>query len=89
MNKCVPGDKVFVAGVARLGENAFLRDPGSDIIHTGQALELACLLHCKKGRNRKAEEELKDVTGVLPPEKPRKNTRARRKPRKRVPNEEA
>jgi hypothetical protein len=50
-----PGRRVMDRGYFRDGEN----------VHYGEALVLACLLHIKKGRTSKREEELKDVLGIF------------------------
>ena len=49
-------------GFYNLIERAFLRD--GDTIHTGEALVLACLLHCDKKRERGYEEQLKQIMRV-------------------------
>lgn len=43
-------------------DRAWMRD-GSNI-HTGEALVLACLLHVRKKRTAKQEEELKEIMNV-------------------------
>lgn len=79
-----PGiDNLFVTGVSRLGQNSFFRDKASGIVYTDDALELAMMLKVRPGRNRQAEEDLKDVLNVLPQDKRPKNSKGRRKPRKK------
>lgn len=48
---------------SRIMDIAYLRD-GHDIIHTGEALMLACLVHAK-GRTKRGEKELADVAKML------------------------
>jgi hypothetical protein len=50
-----PGGRVMDRGYFRDGDN----------IHYGEALVLACLLHVRKDRTAKQEEELKEVLGVF------------------------
>jgi hypothetical protein len=50
------------AGTTRIMDRAWMRD-GSNI-HTGEALVLACLLHVRKKRTAKQEEELKEIMNV-------------------------
>lgn len=47
---------------ARLQDVAWMRDRKN--VYTGDALKLACLLHVRKGRNAKQEEELKEIFNV-------------------------
>lgn len=47
----------------RIMDVAYLRD-GHNIVHTGEALLLACLVHCK-GRTRRGEKELEQVGKML------------------------
>jgi len=58
---------------------AWMRDGKN--IHSGEALVLACLLHVRKGRSAKQEEELKEVLGVFETGKA-KNTRRGKKNKK-------
>lgn len=48
----------------RVMDVAWLRDRAG-VIHTGEALMLACLIQSKKTRKYNLEEELKDVLGVF------------------------
>ena len=50
------------AGTTRVMDRAWLRD--GEVIHTGEALVLACLMHVKKKRTAKQEEELKEILDV-------------------------
>lgn len=47
----------------RLQARAWLRD--GDSIHYDEALKLACLLHVRKGRSARQEEELKEIMEVF------------------------
>ena len=57
----------------RVMDVAYLRD-GHDIVHTGEALLLACLVHCK-GKTVRGEKELEQVSKMLndPNRRPRRN----------------
>jgi hypothetical protein len=46
----------------RLVDRAWLRDGKN--IHYGEALKLACLLHVRKNRTARQEEELKEIMDV-------------------------
>jgi hypothetical protein len=72
--------KYIAPGTTRFMDRAWLRD--NEIIYTGEALALAMLVHVKKGRDSKREEQFKDLMGVVPSEKAPNNRRGRRKPRK-------
>lgn len=71
----------FTKPFYRVMDRAWLRD-SNGIVYTGEALNLAMLMHVRKGRDRKREEELKDLLGVLPSDQPHNNSKTRRKPRK-------
>lgn len=62
----------FIEAGGRLMDIAWLRDKGN--IYSGEALVLACLLHVRKGRTAKQEEQLKEVLGVFET-RPPKNSR--------------
>lgn len=49
-------------GFNALGSRAWMRDGKN--VHAGEALVLACLMHVKKGRTLRAEEELKMILDV-------------------------
>jgi hypothetical protein len=53
----------FIEPGGRLMDLAWMRDKGN--IYSGEALVLACLLHVRKERTAKQEEELKEVLGVF------------------------
>jgi len=59
MSKDFPND-FPVSG--RLVDRAWFRD--GDNIHYGEALKLACLLHVRKKRTARQEEELKEIMDV-------------------------
>lgn len=50
------------AGTTRVMDRAWMRDGKN--IHTGEALVLACLMHVRKERTVKQEEELKEILDV-------------------------
>ena len=50
------------AGTTRVMDRAWMRD--GENIHTGEALVLACLMHVRKERTAKQEEELKKILDV-------------------------
>lgn len=54
--------KKYIEPGDRLMDKVWIRDGNN--IYTGEAALLACLLHVKKGRTVKAEEELKDILDV-------------------------
>jgi hypothetical protein len=72
--------KKFIEPGGRLMDMAWMRDGKN--IHSGEALVLACLLHVRKGRTAKQEEELKEVLGVFETGKA-KNTRRGKKNKER------
>lgn len=50
------------AGTTRVMDRAWMRD--GENIYSGEALVLACLMHVKKKRTAKQEEELKEILDV-------------------------
>ena len=50
------------AGTTRVMDRAWMRD--GDNIYSGEALVLACLMHVRKERTAKQEEELKKILDV-------------------------
>jgi hypothetical protein len=50
------------AGTTRVMDRAWMRD--GENIHSGEALVLACLMHVRKERTAKQEEELKKILDV-------------------------
>jgi len=53
----------YIEAGRRLMDVAFFRD--GDNIYYGEAMVLACLLHVKKKRTSKQEEELKQIMKVF------------------------
>jgi hypothetical protein len=62
----------------RVMDRAWMRD--GNVIHTGEALMLACLLHAK-GRTRRGQEEVEHVARIMDdPNLRRKRGRSNRRP---------
>jgi hypothetical protein len=70
----------FIEAGGRLMDIAWLRD--KENIYSGEALVLACLLHVRKERTAKQEEELKELFDVFETGTP-KNSRRSAKNKKR------
>jgi hypothetical protein len=56
--------KKFIEPGGRVMDIAWMRDTNG-LVYTGEALNLAMLLHLRKERTAKQEEELKEVLGVF------------------------
>lgn len=63
--------KKFIEPGGRVMDIAWMRDTNG-IVYTGEALNLAMLMHLRKGRTAKQEEELKTVLGVFDDIKPKR-----------------
>ena len=75
--------KKYIEPGNRIMDKAWMRD-SNGIVYTGEALNLAMLLHLRKGRTAKQEEELKEVLGVFETGTP-KNSRRSKKNKDRNP----